>query len=713
MEDPNSIGVMQLSHWIIFLEFFTFLVGTTIGIYVFTRNPRSRLHQALTLTAIGMAGWNLSIFLLLIQIGSPDMVGRITFSSAALLSASFTWFVYLFPRKIKYYKGFLIFTSTLGIIFILIPFLPQWFTNVQIIESYIIADFDPILFPLWTIFFTGNFIYTFFVLLLRTWQSTGINRLRLFQIILGFITFFLPSQTTNLLLPLLFDDYRWNNLGPVFTIFLLFFLANAILRYRLLDIRWIAGKSIIFSVILGIILWIITTTALLLSDFFNRTIAIAVAALLIVLFFKPITKFLEYVFRKLLHHGGYDPDLATKEIFEIVRTTGDLQSLIDQIHKKFDTYFSTKQIALVVFKPDSKQVLASNINGFQKSIIREIPHLATVVKQHNFSIVESGELEWQLEYQGEKINKGRWTKHISILNKTGVEVLIPFMVEGRLVGLMIFGKRRYDQELRATDVQFLNLIRMAISPALENAAKFAQIKQLYSELSELDKVKSEFINVVSHGFRTPLSTIRWNLENVIDTGSDSLNKDATQALIDIHERTLLLVKTLDQLFETMALESGKIRLTRKDISTKDTFADVINTYKKLSKKKGIKFRTYLPDIIINGDKALLAKIGDCLLSNALQYTPVRGTITFRLSPQGKNIQIQVIDTGIGIPKKDIPKIFNKFYRSKNAVLTFTDGQGMGMFLCKKIVEMHKGKIEVESEINKGTRIIISLPIIKK
>lgn len=712
LRGENIFGVFMFEI-INFLEFFTFIAGVSIAVYVFSKNPKSTLHIALAMAALGMAGWNLSVFSIMNELTTPIFGSRMAFTWAVLTGIGFTWFVYQYPTKVKFYKILTSMTLMLGVIFIIITLVPNFILDAVMPGGYVIVDMHPVLYPLWTIFFVGNFLYTFILLVVRAIRSSGLHRSRLVQIIWGFLLFFIPSQLSNLLLPFLFNDFRWNNLGPVFTIFLIAFLVNGVLRYRLLDIRWIVGRSVLFSILVSAVLWIVASTVLLISDLVNQNIAVMAAAFLIVLFFKPISKGLEVLFAQLMQNGRYDPAEATEEILDIVRINGELEPLSKKLLERFNQYFSTTEIAIIAFQPGTRNVLGGDLKGFKRSIFKHTHQLSDVAEKNHFKVIETGELKWTLEYQKDKINVANTKNQVEILERAGVSVVVPFIVEGRLVGILLFGKRRYEKMLRSRDVNFLDMIRNAISPALENAAKLAEIQALYDELSELDKVKSEFISVVSHSFRTPLSAIRWNIENVLETFARKLSLEAKSSLSDAHTKTIFLIKTLEHLLETIAFESGKLPVEKKDFKTKAALKSLLDNTKLIMKKKGITFSSRVSDQMIYADQRLITQITETLLLNAAQYTKSGGSINLTVSPKNGYTVIRVVDTGIGIPLKDQEKIFDKFYRAKNARLMYTDGQGMGMYLCKKIVDMHHGWIEVDSIINKGTSMTIVIPSTKE
>ncbi|MFH1632151.1 MAG: ATP-binding protein [bacterium] len=691
------------------LEFFTFIAGTLIGAYVLSRGYRNRLNQALALAAFGMAGWNISIFLLLTELVPPDVPANLAFSFGAVIIASFAWFVFLFPRKIAHYWWFTIPSWILGAVFIILPFIPSFLANPRIEDGHIVADFDPNLIGMWTLYYTGYFIVILVLLLVRTLKASGVDRRRLWHIMFGFLLYFVPSVFTNLLLPIVFNDWRWNNLGPIVIIFPVLFLLGAVRRYRLLDIKWIVGKSLFFSILIGLVLWLVSTTALLLSTLVSQEFSMMIAAVLIVVLYGPITKCLETIISKVAHRGTYDPEKAQQEIFEIIRTVVELPVMVDLLSERFNNYFSVHEIATIILRPKSDQVIHAKLEGFSRAILNETPALLKMVKKHKFKLVELEEIKWLREFDQGMAKRGHYKQDAALLERLKIATMVPLIIDGRIVGIVVFGTRRFDRALHNRDIKFLNIIRGAISPAVENAAKYAEIKHLYAELSSLDKVKSEFIGVVSHRFRTPLSAIRWNLETVLDTYGKQLDAEAYDAINNTHDRALFLINTLDRLFDSLEIERGTFKLKKTNFSAKKVLAPLAKETRANCQILGLEYTSKISPVEIYGDVERIAAICQSMLQNAQQYT-TKGSIRFEVS-QEKNGKIKIIvsDTGIGIPKEEIEKVFDKFYRAKNAVLTYTDGQGLGLYLTKVIVDAHRGKIDVNSEVGKGTTFTVTLP----
>lgn len=695
------------------LVFATFLCGSILGLYVFSRDPSSKLLQAFGLTVLGMAGWNLSIFLLVAGAGPALLPGKLAFSFGAMLVTGFAYFAFIYFKLSEKRHWLFWFFGVLGIVFFVIPLTPLFVTEIEVIDGSVTGDLNPILTNLWGLHYLFTLFFSFFYLLVKAFKAKGVERHRAQQLLLGFGLFLFPMFITQFVLPMGFQDFRWNNLGPVFSFFLIVFLTNAVLRYRLLDIRWIVGKSLFVTAAISIVLWVVISVSFLLSELVGSTAATFTGALIVVLIFKPVWNFLEKIFDSLIDFGGYDSDSATEEVFAIVRSYGELKDLMPKLSERFSEYFSLQEIAFFIKDGEKNKVIGQHVEGFSTALATKATKLFSIAKAAKYEILERTEMEWIQEFGQKKNEKKKQAKWLEVFKKHDIDTLIPLTVEKKLVGVMVFGKRRYEQAMHGRDITFLNLVRAGISPAFENAVKFAQIEGLYVQLKEVDKVKSEFISVVSHRFRTPLSAIRWNVETALESPSCAKSMECTQSLEDAHNRTLFLTDTLDRLFDSLAIESGKFKLAKEIISTKKVFSEIGKFLTKQCKERGLTCTADIAGFTLEGDEKRLQSVCKTLVSNAMQYTDAPGSINFVVKKQGDKAVIQVEDTGIGIPEKSRDKVYDKFFRAQNAIHAYTDGQGLGLYFAKKIIELHKGDIDFVSQEGEGTTFTIKLPLNSK
>lgn len=237
---------------------------------------------------------------------------------------------------------------------------------------------------------------------------------------------------------------------------------------------------------------------------------------------------------------------------------------------------------------------------------------------------------------------------------------------------------------------------------------------------EIDKAKTEFVSLASHQLRTPLSSINWYLEMLLDGDAGKLNTEQKDYLEEVAESSKRMSALVGSLLNVSRIDLGTFRIT--PVPT-----DLTKISKSLLKELTPQLQTKALKVIenydrklglINLDPELMRMVLQNLLSNAVKYTPEKGTITItahkdkKESPIDKNgcIRIEVADTGYGIPESQKSKIFTKLFRADNVTVKAIEGTGLGLYIVKSIIDNSGGRIWFESEENKGTTFFIELPL---
>lgn len=297
----------------------------------------------------------------------------------------------------------------------------------------------------------------------------------------------------------------------------------------------------------------------------------------------------------------------------------------------------------------------------------------------------------------------------------GIRQVIVFAAITVLLGsLALFMIMRASSRLQDFNARLNELLQENYEVGKMMVRRDLELTRANARLEELDQIKSEFVSIAAHQLRTPLTGIRWSYQAILDGETGSLNPEQRRLLESGLGATLRMVELVNDLLNVARIEEGKfgIRLVRQPIAPLIT--RLVERYAELAQRKGVIF-SYTPaagpspDILLDEEKITI--VLDNVLDNALKYTEPGGKIFLRIAVQEKCLLMEVADTGIGIPKSQLHRVFTKFFRADNALRFHTAGTGLGLYVVKNIVEKHGGAIEIASNIGKGTVFRITLPVV--
>lgn len=241
-----------------------------------------------------------------------------------------------------------------------------------------------------------------------------------------------------------------------------------------------------------------------------------------------------------------------------------------------------------------------------------------------------------------------------------------------------------------------------------------EIEEQADRLRELDKVKSRFFANISHELRTPLTLINAPLESLVHNGKIE-DSEVRQTLETATRNGVSLLSLVEEILDLAKLEGGKLELIENPVRLNDFLELLISDYKAGVDHKSIQIKySFYPkeDLAILIDERRCAKIINNLLSNALKFTPEGGSISVTVDEDIEDdlLFIKVADTGVGIHPIDLPKVFDRYYQSEQPGKKAEGGTGIGLALAKELAELHGGKLSVESQLEKGSTFILTLPL---
>ncbi|MDD5098087.1 MAG: HAMP domain-containing sensor histidine kinase [Candidatus Omnitrophica bacterium] len=236
---------------------------------------------------------------------------------------------------------------------------------------------------------------------------------------------------------------------------------------------------------------------------------------------------------------------------------------------------------------------------------------------------------------------------------------------------------------------------------------FNKILDYAAQAKHSDQLKSTFVATVSHELKNPLSSVKINIYNIFEGFIGQVNKEQKNILGLCQSTIERMTRLVNGLLDLHKIEAGVVDVKRNKFNLAELSERQIQELQILADNKNIEIIKEFLDksLSVWGDEDKLSQAIINLLSNGIKFTPENGKVTLKIYPDGKFIKIECIDTGPGIPDDKIAMLFNKFERLNSV----KEGTGLGLAITKDIVEMHRGKIIIESQVGKGSKFIIVLP----
>ncbi len=298
------------------------------------------------------------------------------------------------------------------------------------------------------------------------------------------------------------------------------------------------------------------------------------------------------------------------------------------------------------------------------------------------------------------------TEKIFVSDKTKIkeEERLRSLIATQINLLDVYKKTAVEQS------KHLESLYLNLEKKVEERTK--ELRQANIALEKANRLKSEFLATMSHELRTPLNAIIGFAEVLRDEVIGPLNGDQKGCLDDIHSSGQHLLSMINNILDFTKIEAGKFELKYEEFSLETVIAEVLHAISEFSDKKGISIHTHIhaniPHLV--ADKIKFKQIMFNLLSNAVKFTAKNGTITINVKLVEQYVQIGVSDTGIGIKSEDIDKLFKPFFQLDSSYSRRYEGTGLGLVLTKHLVELHGGKIWVESDYGKGSTFTFTLPV---
>jgi len=383
--------------------------------------------------------------------------------------------------------------------------------------------------------------------------------------------------------------------------------------------------------------------------------------------------------------------------------------VLNTIVKSITKAIGAKGCSLMLLSPDKKHLIHTISYGLskwylRKGLVRSSAVIDEVLRGNPVAILDAAQ-DPRVQYKEQAVREGI----ASMLS-------VPLMPDGEVVGIM----RVYTSEPRQfspEDIEFLgslaNLGAIALGKARMHEALGEHLEQRSIEVAKLEDEKERFLrflSIAAHDLKAPLTAIQGFLWIMLRGFSGELNDKQRNMMERSSRRIDELLNLISDLLDIPRIESGQIVHEMKVVSLLQVVKGCYADLRESAKQKRVKMKLELPRALskVHGSAPRLQQVVTNLISNAINYTP-EGVVTVRVREGESDVQVEVMDTGIGIPAEDLPRLFEDFFRASNVA---TKGTGLGLSIAKRIVEAHGGTIYAESpcpKSNTGSKFTFTLP----
>ena len=686
--------------------FFTSIVSLILGGIVFLKKKKDNITISYTLLTISFYIW---IFGIGMEIIAPNkdwgfFWNRWLYSGAIFIPTFFIHFVQSYLNKINI--KFLISAYIISIILLVFNYTPFFVKDIVPKGSFNYASVPGIIFPFFVLYFFLMIIYSFYLLIKEFDESIGLRRNQLKFIILASVIGFSGGSTNFLLV---FEILYIPPIGNYFIAIYLFILFYAIIRHQVMDINIVLKKGTTY-VLLMLLLFVPSILLIILSQkvFFNKinylfSGIITLLLLLVSILFYRIKPQTEKAVEQFLFKDKYDYRETLGTFSKAMVSILDLQSLAKRIVDTITQTMGVEKASLFLW--NEEKVGYSLFESKNIKLTASTP-LFSKIDPFPYYLQKIGEIVVREEL-AKRANIPEINDVIKKMSLLEAEVSIPLILKGQLVGMINLGYKFNKDIYSHEDIELLSTLANQTAIAIENARLYEDLKKSKSYIRRADRLASlgTLTAGLAHEIRNPLVAIK-TLTQLLPERLD--DEEFRNNFLQIASGEVDRISSLvNELLDFARPSDPKLEL--EDINAVlDGMILLVSTE---TKKKQINimknYGSDLPPVQI--DREQIKQVFLNILLNAIDATRENGKITVKTRPLTKPsgepyVQIEFTDTGSGIPEEYLEDIFNPFFTTKSS------GSGLGLSISNQIIQDHRGYIDVESQVDKGSSFFINLPV---
>ena len=682
------------------------------------------------LVCICLSSWSLALgwFLSAQNVSALDVSSRIFYVSAAAFCPLLTVFAYYFPKSRDDSKSPLWIKLLLGLTLIYslyIVFSRVFIIDTEKVSSVISMSNIPIInssYALFSAFFVATFIL-FITMSLRARRVSSVGektQVSLFMV--GVLVASIPGFIADLWMPSR-GDYSVIWIGPLSILVFLGLIAYGVVKLGMFDIRAATARATVYALIIAALASIYFVLSYLFSLIFLSdggelpvSPVSGLLAIVMALMFQPIRHFFDQFTDKVFYRGQISQDIFLREFGKILSYDTDLKLLLRQASKYIAENLRAEK---VFFSVAGRGQYGVGIKGRALIPFGDIK-LIEGTYNDNFEFPE-------LMSAGSK----RASSVASVMKVHHLQYVLPLKIQGQSIGHMFIGEH-LSSGYSSREIKIIESIANELTIAVQNSLSVEEIRELNAnlqnkvvvateeirksnqQLQRLDEAKNEFISMASHQLRTPLTSIKGYLDMVLQGDLGKVSATQRSVLSEAFVSSERMVTLINDFLNISRLQTGKFVIEGRDGDLKEVIREQISMLKVVAKQHDIeialKIDPKVPRMQIDTDKMRQVTLN--FIDNAIYYSKPGSTIKVSLVRNKNQVEFNVKDTGIGVPKSEQDQLFSRFFRATNARQRRPDGTGVGLFLAKKVVTLHGGEITFKSEEGKGSTFGFRMPIVE-
>lgn len=729
-----------------------FVIG--LGFFVFKRNTKAALNRVFFGLSIALSIWLFGTYKLFTSITDVQALewDRVIYIGVVFIPTLMYHYSLEFTRiknqRIQLFLGYIIST------FFLITSRTDLFINEVFRYTWGLHAKAQLFHHFFLIFFCIYVALTLFNLY-RYYKGT-LSTLQRQQARYNFLAFaFLISIGTLAYLPAYnIGIYPFAYLsGLIFTVI----LSYAIVRYRLMNIKFALTKSLIYVVLVTIIATVFVLASSITASLFqqlgvNQYIVWIIFAILVVGGLDPLKNLFASLTDRIFYKDKIDYNAVLKSLSNLINEEIQLDSLVEHVEDDLVKELKVQDSQLLlgvygeqIFLPltdylaftpakRSKNRVAADKHVYYNSA------LIQYMRKVKMPIV-TDEFERYIYDLDEPTKQKKLTKILHDMQSLKSGTTVPIIREGKMVALLLVGGKVSGETFSNDDINLLEVLSSQLAAAIERSKLYQevqdfnaklqkevekatknlqraneQLKEANVHLKELDSAKSEFMSIASHQLRTPLAGIVGYLSMILEGDYGKIDTSQQKIVSEVFAASQRLVRLVNTFLNVTRIEAGRFTLAFSEVNFVDLVRGEVMELQPTADKKNVTLVYEEPK-----DKNITAMVDDKikdavlnLIDNAIKYTP-EGTVTVQLKKEDKDtLLFSVKDSGVGISKGEAGNLFQKFVRGSGIAKVQPNGSGLGLYIVKKIVEGHGGKVWAESEgEGKGSTFNIRIPIKQK